>query len=107
MGFTPRLGIRKVSGFVGRLVRPERLRGFIREFNIHSGHDFVLDREGTLETQRIDYHFAARFQDSSWVEVGYDTNLERFREDFLINRNRNIAILPGAYRFNEWFLIAR
>ena len=56
MGFTPRLGIRKVSGFVGRLVRPERLRSWIREINIHSGHDFVLDREGTLETQRIDYH---------------------------------------------------
>jgi hypothetical protein len=33
--------------------------------------------------------------------------MERFGEDFLINRSRNIAIAPGAYRFNEWFLVAR
>ena len=107
MGFTPRLGIRKVKGYAGRLVRPERLRSFVREFNIHSNYEFVLDREGTLETQSINYHFATRFQDSSWMEAGYETSLERFGEDFVINRNRKIAILPGAYRFNEWFLIAR
>jgi len=107
MGFTPRLGIRKVSGFAGHLARPESLRGFIREFNLHSNYEFVLDREGTLETQSINYHFATRFQDSAWVEVGMDTSLERFRENFLINRNRNIAIPPGAYRFNEYFLVAR
>ena len=107
MGFTPRLGIRKVSGFVGRLVRPERLRNWVREINFHSGHDFVLDREGTLDTQGIHYHIATRFQDSSWVEVGLDTELERFGEDFRINRNRNIVIPPGSYRSNEWFVIAR
>jgi len=107
MGFTPRLGIRKVSGFIGRLVRPESVRDWVREINIHSGHDLVFDREGTLETQRIDYHFATRFQNSSWFEVGLNTELERFRENFRINRNRNIVIPPGSYRSNEWFVIAR
>ena len=107
VGFAPRLGIRKVSGFAGRLLRPEALRGFIREFSAHSNYEFVLDREGTLETQSVNYHFSTRFQDSSWVELGYETTLERFSEDFLINRNRNIAIPPGGYRFNEWFLVAR
>ena len=107
MGFTPRLGIRKMKGFGGRLVRPERLRGFVREFNIHSNYEFVLDREGTFESQSINYHLATRFQDSSWMEAGYETSLERFREGFVINRNRNIAIPPGAYRFNEWFVVAR
>jgi len=107
MGFTPRLGIRKVSGFVGRLVRPEGLRNWVREINFHSGHDFVLDREGELDTQSIHYHIATRFQDSSWVEAGLDTELERFGEDFRINRNRNIVIPPGSYRSNEWFVIGR
>jgi hypothetical protein len=107
VGFAPRLGIRKVSGFAGRLVRPERWRGLIREFSAHSNYEFVLDREGTLETQSVNYHFSTRFQNSSWVEVGYETTLERFREDFLINRNRKIAIPPGGYRFSEWFLVAR
>ncbi len=107
MGFTPRLGIRKVAGFFGRLTRPESLRGFIREVNIHAHYDFVLDGEATLETQALDYHLSTRFQDSSWIEVGLNTNLERFREDFRINRNRDIVIPSGAYRFNEYFLIGR
>ena len=107
MGFTPRLGIRKVAGHMGRVIRPERVQGTIREFDIHGNYRFVLDREGTPETQTFNYHFATTFQDSSWVEVGYETNLERFREDFLINRNRNISIAPGGYRFSDWFLIAR
>ena len=107
MGFVPRLGIRKFANYAGRLVRPQSVRRVIRDFNPHTHLDFVLNRDGNLETRSMDYHFSMRFQDSSWIEVGVNTDRERFSEKFVINQNQNIAIAPGAYPFHEYFLVGR
>ena len=111
MGFVPRLGIRKVTGNFGRLTRPESTRGVVRQFNPHGHLELVWDREGNLESRSLDYHFSAQLQDSSNFEIGVNTSEERinekFNEPFEINKNKNIIIPEGVYRFSEFMMFGR
>lgn len=107
MGFVPRQGIRKYAGFVGTTIRPERLRGAIRSFFPHVQIEYVRDRQGRLETRYVDYHFPINFQNGSFIEAGINPTLEFLSKPFLIQRERNISIPPGAYSFDEYFVIGR
>jgi len=111
MGFVPRLGIRKVTGNLGRVSRPERTQRVVRQFNPHAHVELVWDREGNLESRSLDYHFSAQLQNSSNFEIGVNTSEERinekFNEPFVINKKRNIIIPEGVYRFNEFMLFGR
>jgi len=107
MGFASRLGIGKFAGYLGRLLRPQSVQKVIRQFNPHVHLDYIVDPDGNLDTRQADYHFMAGFQDSSFLEGGANTTLERFTQPFVINRNRNITIPPGVYRYNEYFVTGR
>ena len=107
MGFASRLGIGKFAGYLGRQLRPQSVQKVIRQFNPHVHLDYIVDPDGNLDTRQADYHFMAGFQDSSFLEGGANTTLERFTQPFVINRNRNITIPPGVYRYNEYFVTGR
>jgi hypothetical protein len=107
MGFAPRLGIRKFSDYVGRIIRPQGVRRIVRQFNPHTHLDFILDQDGNLDSRFLDYHFMVGFQDSGFLEAGINTTQERFGERFVINRNKNVAVPPGVYNYNEYFLSFR
>jgi len=107
MGFASRLGIGKFAGYLGRQVRPQSVQKVIRQFNPHVHLDYIVDPDGNLDTRQADYHFMAGLQDSSFLEGGANTTLERFTQPFVINRNRKITIPPGVYRYNEYFVTGR
>jgi hypothetical protein len=54
----------------------------------------------------MDWHWPVTFQDSTFVEIGVNPNIEVIREPFTINSRRNIQIPPGRYEFNEYFVLA-
>ena len=53
----------------------------------------------------MDWHWPITFQDSTFIEVGVNPNVEVIRKPFTINTRRNIQVLPGRYEFNENFLL--
>ena len=107
MGFVPRLGYRRYTPYVGRVFRPESLRRTIRTFSPHIHFDYLLNRDGILETSYVDYHFPINFQNSSFIEIGFNRTREQLTRPFLIQRTLNISIPPGVYRFDEQFITAR
>ncbi|MBI2817245.1 MAG: carbohydrate binding family 9 domain-containing protein [Acidobacteria bacterium] len=107
MGFVPRLGIQKYSGYFGRTFRPKSVQRTVRSLSPHAQIDYVVGPDGGLETRYIDYHFPISFQNSSFVEVGINPTLERFTKPFLINRSKDIVIPPGTYSFDEYFFMGR
>jgi hypothetical protein len=107
MGFVPRVGVQKVSGYAGMRYRPESLRRFIRQINPHFQFDYLMDKDGNLQIRHLDYHVPFNFQNSSFVEMGVNPTREQFSAPFVINRNRNIAIPAGVYSFDEYFILAR
>ncbi|MBI4463439.1 MAG: hypothetical protein HY647_01935, partial [Acidobacteria bacterium] len=107
MGFVPRLGVRKVAGYLGRTFRPQSLRRVIRATSPHTQIDYLLNRDGQLEIRQVDYHVPIQFQDSSFIEFGINATLERLAKPFPIQRIRNISVPPGVYSYNEYFIIGR
>ena len=107
MGFVPRVGIRKGASYLGRTFRPKRSEGVLRSLGPHIQYDYIVDRDGRLDTRYVDYHVPFYFQNGSFVEVGGNQTLERFSSPFLINRNKNISIPPGVYSSNEYFIVGR
>jgi hypothetical protein len=107
MGFVPRLGIRKSASYAGRILRPQSMRRFVRQFNPHVHMDYIWDHDGNLDTRQIDYHFMTNFQDSTFLEGGFNTTQERLPQPFVINRNKNVVVAPGLYDYNELFLSFR
>ncbi len=107
MGFVPRVGNHKIAGRYGWTFRPERLRGLIRNSEPHFQFEYLMDKHGNLTVRHMDYHLPFRFQNGSFVEIGANPTLERFDEEFVINRNKDIAIPPGVYSFYDYFITSR
>src|SRR5918994_3518271 len=55
----------------------------------------------------MDWHWPITLQDSTFIEVGVNPNVEVIRRPFPINSRRNINVLPGRYEFNENFVLWR
>ena len=104
MGFVPRQGVRKLAGYVGRTFRPEGVRSWLRSIGPHAQIDYVLNKDGQLDTRYIDWHLPLNFQNGAFIEVGANPSLELLTRPFTINRNRNINIPVGRYEYNEWFV---
>ena len=104
MGFVPRLGVRKVASYLGVTFRPKRFSKTIRQIFPHSQIDYVLNKDGKLDTRYIDYHLPINFQNGAFIEVGSNPSLELLTSTFTINRTRNITIPSGRYSYNEWFV---
>ena len=103
MGFTPRVGIRKFAGRIGRTWRPERLRGLIRSIEPHLQLDYVEGPGRRLETKYVDYHLPLNFQNGAFIEIGINPTLEYPSQAFRIS---GLTIEPRQYKFNESFVLA-
>ncbi|MEW6322818.1 MAG: DUF5916 domain-containing protein [Acidobacteriota bacterium] len=107
MGFVPRKGVDNVEVYFGRTLRPTWARKWIRESRPHFQlENFSRQQGGGLESRYMDWHWPVTFQDSSFLEIGVNPNVEVIRNPFTINSRRGIRVLPGRYEFNEYFLLA-
>ena len=60
---------------------------------------------GAFDSRYMDWHLPFTLQDSSFIELGRNTNLEVLTAPFPINSNRGISIAPGRYEFDEDFIL--
>ena len=68
--------------------------------------NFTRRNGGGLESRYMDWHWPITFQNSAFVEVGVNPNVEVIDDRFTINSRRNIYVDPGRYEFNEYFILA-
>jgi hypothetical protein len=108
MGFVPRTGVNNGEFQIGTHIRPRWAQSWMRETYPHFRiENFWLQHEQGLESRYMDWHWPVTLQDSSFIEVGVNPNVEVIREAFPINARRNINVLPGRYEFNENFVLFR
>jgi len=107
MGFVPRVGIDNAEGYFGLHLRPKRLQGWLRETFPHFQIENFTKRDGGgLESRYMDWHWPITLQNSTFVEVGTNPNVEVIDERFYINARRGIYVEPGRYDFKEHFVLA-
>jgi hypothetical protein len=105
MGFVPRTGIRKFTGYPEYTWRPESTRNVVRSFTPHVHFEYILDPQSRMDTREVKYHFAARFQDGSFLEPGIDQKFERVPAPFIISNAYGIWIPAGLYNNDEYFVL--
>ncbi|MBI3049672.1 MAG: carbohydrate binding family 9 domain-containing protein [Acidobacteria bacterium] len=93
LGYYRRTGTRKWLLDTGVRPRPKALRR--------------LGLRGDLQSRLVQAHLSLAFQDGSGSELGVEPATENLVEPFVINRRRGIAIPPGRYEFNDWFVTWR
>jgi len=107
MGFVPRVGVDNAEGYLGLHLRPKRFQGWMRETFPHIQiENFTKRNGGGLESRYMDWHWPVTFQNSSFIEVGTNPNVEVIDDRFAINSRRGIFVEPGRYEFKEHFLLA-
>ena len=107
MGFVPRTGVDNSEFYLGTHIRPQRFRSWMRETFPHiQFENFTKRNGGGLESRYMDWHWPVTFQNSTFVEIGVNPNIEVIDERFTINSRRNIYVDPGRYEFNENFILA-
>jgi hypothetical protein len=107
MGFVPRTGVNNGEAFIGGHFRPKRVRTWLRDIFPHFQIENFTRQEGLgLESRYTDWHLPFTFQNSSFIEVGINPNVEVIRTPFTINSRRGIQVLPGRYEFKEYFVLA-
>ena len=107
MGFVPRTGVDNAEYYLGAHIRPQRSRGWLREIFPHFQiENFVKRNDGGLESRYMDWHLPITLQNSTFVEVGTNPNVEIIDERFAINARRRIYVEPGRYEFKEHFVLA-
>jgi hypothetical protein len=107
MGFVPRVGVDNLEAYLGGHFRPKRFQGWLRETFPHVQlENFVKRDGGGLESRYMDWHWPVTFQNSTFVEIGVNPNVEVIDERFTINSRRAIHVDPGRYSFNENFILA-
>jgi hypothetical protein len=107
MGFVPRVGVDNSEFYLGTHIRPKRFQGWLRETFPHIQYENFTRRNGSgLESRYMDWHWPVTFQNSTFVEIGVNPNIEVIDEQFTINRRRNIFVNPGRYEFKENFILA-
>ncbi|MBI4444986.1 MAG: carbohydrate binding family 9 domain-containing protein [Acidobacteria bacterium] len=104
MGFVPRTGMRKIAGFAGRSIRPQKVRKIFRNVHPHGAAEYFLNPNGDVETAVVDYHFQLEFQNGATAEVGLNKQRELLLEPFLINRRHKVVIPTGDYSFYEYLI---
>jgi hypothetical protein len=106
MGFVPRLGVNNVEAYIAGRFRPRWASSWMRETFPHVQlENFSRQHGGGLESRYMDWHFPVTFQDSTFVEIGTNPNVEVISRPFTINTRRNIQIQPGRYSFKEHFAL--
>jgi len=107
MGFVPRLGVDNALGYFGYTFRPAwASRHGIREIRPHWQMDtFIRQDGGGLESRYQDWHLPFNFNNSGFLELGVNPNVEVIRQPFLINGARGVWVPAGRYDFNEYFVL--
>ncbi|HWI18211.1 MAG TPA: hypothetical protein VNT81_10720, partial [Vicinamibacterales bacterium] len=107
MGFVPRTGVDNAEFYVGGRFRPRKLSRWVRETFPHiQFENFTRRNGGGLESRYMDWHWPVTFQNSAFIEVGTNPNVEVIDDRFTINSRRNIYVDPGRYEFKEHFILA-
>ncbi len=107
MGFVPRTGVDNAEGYLGLHLRPKRFQRWMRETFPHVQIENFTKRNGAgLESRYMDWHWPVTFQNSSFIEVGTNPNVEVIDDRFAINSRRGIFVEPGRYEFKEHFILA-
>ena len=108
MGFVPRTGVNNGEFQGGAHIRPAWARTWLRETYPHFRIESFTRQHGLgLESRYMDWHWPITLQNSTFIEVGINPNVEVIRKPFTINSRRNIQIVPGRYEFNENFALWR
>ena len=107
MGFVPRRGVDNSEFYVGTRFRPRRIQRWVRETFPHiQFENFTRRNGGGLESRYMDWHWPVTFQNSTFIEIGTNPNIEVIDDRFTINSRRNIYVNPGRYEFKEHFILA-
>ncbi len=107
MGFVPRTGVDNAEGYFGLHLRPKRFQGWLRETFPHFQIENFTKRNGAgLESRYMDWHWPITLQNSSFIEIGTNPNVEVIDDRFAINSRRGIFVEPGRYEFKEHFILA-
>ena len=107
MGFVPRVGVDNAEVYLGAHLRPKRFQSWLRETFPHFQIENFTKRDGGgLESRYMDWHWPVTFQNSTFIEVGINPNVEVIDERFTINARRGIYVDPGRYEFKEYFVLA-
>ena len=103
MGFAPRIGVRRLLGYVGYHYRPEWWSDFLREFNPHFEFNDYVNSDGELVSRYINYHLGFRHQSGAFLEVGYNTSIEQNFTPF--NLHPTTLVQPGEHHYDEGFVM--
>jgi len=107
MGFVPRVGVDNAEGYLGAHLRPKRFQRWLRETFPHVQiENFTKRNGGGLESRYMDWHWPITLQNSTFIEVGTNPNVEVIDDRFTINSRRRIFVEPGRYEFKEHFILA-
>jgi hypothetical protein len=107
MGFVPRVGVDNAEVALGTHIRPKRFQSWLRETYPHfQFENFTKHTGGALESRYMDWHWPITLQNSTFIEVGVNPNVEVIDERFFINARRGIYVDPGRYDFKENFILA-
>jgi len=109
MGFVPRQGVNNTLLYTGYTWRAPWFRKIgLRETRPHWQMDIYQRQNGEgLESRYQDFHWPFTFNNSAFIEIGVNPNLEEIRTPFSINTARGVRVLPGRYDFNEYFVLWR
>ena len=106
MGFVPRVDVDNSEFYLGTHIRMKRFSGWMRETFPHiQFENFTKRNGGGLESRYMDWHWPITLQNSTFIEVGTNPNIEVIDERFTINARRNIYVDPGRYEFKEHFVL--
>jgi hypothetical protein len=106
MGFVPRLGVDNSEFYLGTHIRSKRFPAWVRETFPHiQFENFSKRNGGGLESRYMDWHWPVSFQNSTFLEIGANPNVEVIDERFTINSRRGIFVNPGRYEFKEYFVL--
>jgi hypothetical protein len=103
MGFVPRTGVNNGEYYFGTHIRSKRFPSWVRETFPHIQLEHFNSRTGGLQSRYWDWHLPVSLQNSTFIEVGVNPNVEVLEKAFTINSRRRIAVQPGRYEFNEYF----
>ena len=103
MGFAPRVGIRRLLGYVGYHYRPAWWSDFLREFNPHFEFNDFVNSDGELVSRYVNSHFAFRHQNGSLFEFGHNNSIENTFTAFSIHPTTVVG--PGEHHYDEWFVM--
>ena len=107
MGFVPRTGVNNGEFYLGTHIRPKRFQSWLRETFPHFQiENFASRSGGGLQSRYMDWHWPVTLQNSTFIEVGVNPNVEVIDKAFVINSARGITVPTGRYEFNEYFALA-